>query len=171
MTRRMEYTIAFDAPAEKVYQDFTSPEYWQTLMDSYLEVTPRSEVISFSSGEGGTDIEFVHHVPRTYLPPIARAVVPVDMMITRKQHYDPFDHATNQATGTYSVSIPRGPGSFDGEYLLTDSETGSQLRLASVCKVHIPLVGGALEALIMHHIKDIFNTEEAFTADWIAKHH
>ncbi len=33
----MEYTIAFDAPAEKIYQDFTSPEYWQTLMDSYLE--------------------------------------------------------------------------------------------------------------------------------------
>ena len=54
---------------------------------------------------------------------------------------------------------------------LTETDTGSQLRLASECKVHIPLVGGALEDLIMHHITDIFDTEEAFTADWISKHH
>ena len=171
MTRRMEYVVAYDAPAEKVYQDFTSREYWQGLMDVYQDVTPRSEVISFRSGEDGTDIEFVHHIPRSYLPPIGRAVMPVDLMITRKQHYDPFDHVKNQATGTYSASIPRGPGHFRGEYFLTETDTGSQLRLASECKVHIPLVGGALEDLIMHHITDIFDTEEAFTADWISKHH
>jgi hypothetical protein len=32
MSRRMDYTVAVDAPPEKVYQDFTSREYWQTLM-------------------------------------------------------------------------------------------------------------------------------------------
>ena len=172
MTRRMEYAIAFDAPAEKVYQDFTSREYWQTLMDVYRFLTPRSEIISFRSGER----RHRHRVrpaylPRSYLPPIGRAVMPVDLMITRKQHFDPFDHVKNQATGTYSASIPHGPGHFRGEYFLTETDTGSQLRLASECKVHIPLVGGALEDLIMHHITDIFDTEEAFTADWISKHH
>jgi hypothetical protein len=167
----MDYAVEFDAPAEKIYADFTSQEYWQTLMEVYLDVTPRSEIMWFSSGDSGTDIDFVHHVPRSYLPPIARAVVPVDMMITRKQHYDPFDHAKNQATGTYSASIPRGPVSFGGQYLLTETDSGSQLRLTSLCKVHIPLVGGALEDLIMHHIKELFDAEEAFTADWIAKHH
>ena len=35
MARRMDYTIAFDAPAEKIYQDFTSRDYWETLMDAY----------------------------------------------------------------------------------------------------------------------------------------
>src|SRR4029077_720311 len=106
----------------------------------------------------------------SYLPPIGRAVMPVDLMITRKQHYDPFDQVKNQATGTYSASIPHGPGHFRGEYFLTETGTGSQLRLASECKVHIPLVGGALEDLIMHHITDIFETEEAFTPDWPQKH-
>ena len=28
-----------------------------------------------------------------------------------------------------------------------------------------------LEDLILHHIKLLFDAEEAFTADWIAKHH
>ena len=49
--------------------------------------------------------------------------------------------------------------------------TGSRLRLASVCKVWVPFVGGVLEDLILHHIKQLFDAEEAFTADWISKHH
>ncbi|HET7664948.1 MAG TPA: DUF2505 domain-containing protein [Mycobacterium sp.] len=171
MTRRMEYTIGFDAPAEKIYQDLTSREYWQTMMGMYGSVTPRSEVTSFRSDENGTDIVFVHIVPRSYLPPIGRSVMPVDMVITRTQHYDPFDHANSRATGAYSASIPRGPGHFRGRYVLTETDTGSALRLTSACKVHIPLLGGALEELILHHITDIFDAEEAFTAEWISKHH
>ncbi len=49
----MDYTVAFDAPPEKIYQDFTSSEYWQSLMDSYRFVAPQShsEVTSFTTGE------------------------------------------------------------------------------------------------------------------------
>ena len=166
----MEYTIEFDAPAEKIYQDFTSREYWQTLMDAYRFLTPQSEIMSFSSGERGTDVAFVQNLPRMYLPPIARTVVPVDMIITRKQHFDRYDHDRNRAEGTYSASIPHGPGSFGGQYFLTETDAGSRLRLASVCKVYIPFIGGALEGLILHHIKELFDAEGAFTADWISKH-
>jgi Protein of unknown function (DUF2505) len=167
----MDYTVEFGAPAEKIYQDFTSREYWQTLMDAYRFLTPQSEITSFKSSERGTDIVFVQNLPRMDLPPIARTVMPVDMIITRKQHFDPYDHAKNRAKGTYSASIPHGPGSFGGQYFLTETGTGSRLRLASVCKVHIPFVGGPLEDLILHHIKQLFDAEEAFTAEWVAKHH
>jgi hypothetical protein len=171
MTRRMDYTLEFDAPSEKMYQDFTSREYWQSLMDVYRTVTPRSEVTSFHSGDRGTDIVFVHIVPRSGLPAIARTVLPVDMVITRTQHFDPYDHDRNRAEGTYSASIPHGPGSFGGQYFLTETDNGSKLRLASVCKVHIPFIGGALEDLLLHNIKQLFDAEETFTADWISKHH
>ncbi len=167
----MDYTLEFDAPAEKIYQDFTSRDYWQTLMDAYRFLTPQSEITTFLSGERGTDIVFVQNLPRMYLPPIARTVVPVDMIITRRQHFDPFDHAKSRAKGTYSASIPHGPGSFCGQYFLTETDTGSRMRLASVCKVYIPFVGGVLEDLILHHIKLLFDAEEMFTADWIRKHH
>jgi hypothetical protein len=167
----MDYTLEFGAPAEKIYQDFTSRDYWQTLMDAYRFLTPQSEITTFSSTERGTDIVFIQNLPRMYLPPIARTVVPVDMVITRKQHFDPFDHAKSRAKGTYSASIPHGPGSFGGQYFLTETDTGSRMRLASVCRVYIPFVGGVLEDLILHHIKLLFDAEEAFTADWISKHH
>jgi hypothetical protein len=106
-----------------------------------------------------------------YLPPIARTVVPVDMIITRTQHFDPYDQINNRAKGSYTASIPHGPGQFGGRYFLAETGTGSRLRLASVCKVHIPFVGGALEDLILHHLKLLFDAEESFTADWISKHH
>jgi hypothetical protein len=167
----MDYTLEFDAHAEKIYQDFTSRDYWQTLMDGYRFLTPQSEVTQFTTDERGTDIVFVQTLPRMYLPPIARTVMPVDMIITRRQHFDPYDHANDRASGTYSASIPHGPGSFGGKYILTETATGSRLRLASVCKVHIPFVGGPLEDLILHHIKQLFDAEGAFTADWIARHH
>ena len=64
-----------------------------------------------------------------------------------------------------------GPGRFGGQYFLTETDTGSRLRLASVCKVWVPFIGGALEDLILHHMKQLFDAEEAFTADWISKHH
>jgi hypothetical protein len=31
MSRRMDYTLEFDAHAERIYQDYTSRDFWQTL--------------------------------------------------------------------------------------------------------------------------------------------
>jgi hypothetical protein len=167
----MDYTISFDAPAEKIYQDFTSRDYWETLMDAYRFLTPQSEITRFRSDGSGTDIVFKQNLPRMYLPAIARTVMPVDMVITRQQHFDPYDHATNRAKGSYGASIPHGPGHFRGRLFLNETDTGSQLRLASMCTVYIPFVGGALEDLILHHIKQLFDAEELFMADWISGHH
>ena len=97
--------------------------------------------------------------------------MPVDMIITREQHFDPFDADANSATGTYRASVPHGPGHFGGRYHLTENGEKSQMRLASVCKVHIPLIGGTLEQLILSNITMLFDAEEAFMADWISKHH
>src|SRR6185369_3819068 len=107
MSRRMEYTIEFDAPAEKIYQDFTSREYWQTLMDAYRFLTPQSEITSFSSGERGTDVAFVQNLPRTYLPPIARTVassISIDTTTTGTGLRAPTRHRFRTALASSAVS-------------------------------------------------------------------
>ena len=139
-------------------------------MDAYRFLTPQSEITSFTSGERGTDVAFVQNLPRMYLPPIARTVVPVDMIITRKQHFDPLRPRQQPGDGHLLGVDSARPWHFGGQYFLTETDAGSELRLASVCKVYIPLIGGALEDLILHHIKQLFDAEEAFTADWISKH-
>ena len=171
MSRRLDYMVRFGAPSEKIYQDFTSRQYWEALMDAYRQLTPQSEITRFCCDGTGTHIVFTQNLPRAYLPPIARTVMPVDMIITREQHFEPYDHTRNRARGTYAASITAGSGHFGGKYFLTDNHDGSQLRLANVCKVWIPFIGGKLEDLILSNITRLFDAEEAFTADWVSKHH
>jgi hypothetical protein len=173
MGRRMDYTIAFDAPPGKIYQDLTSRQYWDALSDAYLWLNSQSEVTSFSSGQFGTDVVFKHFQPRSELLPVLRAVMPVDLVVARAQHYDPFDTGANSATGRFRATVPAMPGHFSGRYYLTEADGGerSQLRLATECKVHIPMVGGTIEKLILSNVTALFDAEEAFTADWITKHH
>jgi hypothetical protein len=140
-------------------------------MDTYRGHVPQSEVVSFSSGDAGTDIVLRQHLPRSHMPPIARAVVPVDMIITRTQHFELFDHAESCAKGSYTATVAHAPGHLEGQYFLTTTDTGATMRLSTVCKVNVPLVGRKLEGLILHHIKGLFDSEESFTADWIREHH
>ena len=173
MSRRMDYTVAFDAPPEKIYQDFTSREYWQTLMDATGSLTPQSEMTSFSIRRARHRHRRSSRTCRGCTCRRSRAtVMPVDMVITRKQHFDPYDHDRNRAKGTYTRVDPARPRPASAASTSSPRPTpAAQLRLASVCKVYIPFVGGALEDLILHNIKYLFDAEEAFTADWISKHH
>lgn len=168
MTRRSEYAVDFDAPAREVYAVFTDREFWEALMAAYRWQKQISDLTDFRTGETGTDIVFRQVMPRSNLPPVARAVMPVDMVVTREQHFDPFDEARDRAEGTYSAAIPAGLGHFGGTYFLEPTSAGSRLRLASVCKVSIPLVGGTLEQLILSNITGLYDSEGAFMADWAA---
>lgn len=168
MARRMDYTITFEAPVDRVYLDFTGPDYWQSLLEEYRRHSPKSELVRFHSDSRGTDIVFTQLLRHDALPAVARAVVPADLAITREQHFEPFDPDEQLAHGRYTAVVPHAPAHFGGRYALVSTGSGSQLRLSSVCKVDVPLIGGKIEELILHHIKRLFEAEERFTADWIA---
>jgi hypothetical protein len=163
----MEYTVAFDAPAAHIHAQFTSEDYWRSLTEVYRALNPRTELTLFHSDARGTDIALRQVMPRDDLPPIARKVMPVDLVITREQHFDPFDDGAG-AHGTFAASMPRAPGRLDGRYELSDTATGSQLLVRSACKVSIPLVGGTLEDLILTNMRHLFDGEQRFTADRVA---
>lgn len=169
MSRRLEYTLAFDAPAEAVYAGYASNEYWQALMDRYDELTPgKSDITEFRSDRHGIEVEFRQVLPRAELPAILRPVIPLDMAITRRQCFGPLEG--HGASGHYSASVAHVPGRLDGRYELSGVPSGSLLRVESTCKVSMPLIGGKLEDMVLHTVNDVFTVEEAFTADWIAEH-
>ena len=170
MTRRRTYTVAFEVPPEKIYQDLTSRDYWEALVEVYQNFTP-SEITSYRAHDSGTDVEFVHRIPRSELPPVVRHALPADVVVTRRQHLDPFDHSNSRASGTYSAAIPHAPGRFSGEYALSETDTGSRLQFNSACKVWVPLIGGSVEDMILKGITDLFDGEREFTSDWVSKHH
>jgi hypothetical protein len=167
MGRRMEHTVTFDASAADIHAQFTSEEYWRGLTEVYRRLNPRTELTLFRSDARGTDIALRQVMPRDDLPPIARKVMPVDMVITREQHFGPFDDTAARADGTFAATMPRAPGRLDGRYEITGTATGSVLRVSSYCKVSIPLVGGALEDLILSNMRTLFDGERRFTAEWV----
>ena len=170
MSRRMDYVIGLDKPVADLYQSFTSLEYWEDLIAEHQQHTD-TELIRFSSDETGTDIAFTHTVSRRDAPSMIAAVVPLRLSITREQHFDPFNTATNSADGHYRALVPAAPLHFDGTYVLQHTPEGSELRLRSLCKVNVPLVGGKIEQWVCDGLRGLFDSERDFTRDWIAGHY
>ncbi|WP_081845132.1 DUF2505 domain-containing protein [Mycolicibacterium aromaticivorans] len=170
MSRRMDYVIGLDKPVAELYQSFTSREYWEDLVAEHQQHTD-SEMTHFHSDVTGTDIVFTHTVSRRDMPSMIAAVVPLRLTITREQHFDPFDAGTNSADGHYRALVPAAPLDFDGTYVLQQTGAGSELRLRSLCKVNVPLLGGKIEKWVLDGLRGLFDNERDFTRDWIASHH
>lgn len=171
MSRRMSYVVRVDKPSAVVYQDFTTIGYWEDLVEFYREHSLDTEITRFSTDTSGTDIAFTHTVSAVDLPPIARPVVPGRFTITRHQHFDPLDPSGSRAAGHYSAAIPKAPVEISGEYVLSDTATGAQLELQTLCRVKVPLIGGQIEHWVLNGLQTLFHTEGEFTTEWVAGHH
>ena len=173
MSRRMDYTIEFDAPAEKIYQDFTSREYWETLMDAVPlpDAAVRRSRLLLPTRTAPTSSS-CRICRRMYMPPMgARGGAGRHDHHPRSSISTRSTPTTNRASGHYRASVPARPGHFGGQLLPhRDRATGSELRLGSVCKVNIPLVGGTLEQLVLDGIRGFSTPRRRFTADWISGH-
>ncbi len=170
MSRRMSYVVGVDKPVAAVYQDFTTIKYWEDLVEFYRAHSLRTEIARFDTDASGTDIAFTHTISAQDLPPIARPVVPGSFTITRHQHFDPLDPTGNRAVGHYSAAIPKAPVEISGEYVLSDTASGSQLELQTLCRVKVPIIGGQIEHWIVNGLQTMFSTEGEFTTDWVAGH-
>lgn len=162
--------MTFAAPAEAIYSAYRDRTYWDDLVEHYRDITAHSEITGFSCDGSGLDITFRQVLPGSQLPPIVHTLIPLDLAVTRVQHFEPYDRARDGAGGSYSASVPHAPGGINGTYALTGSGATSTLQLDGKCKVPVPLIGGKLEALVLQCAKELFAIEEAFTADWIARH-
>ncbi|MCF8569035.1 DUF2505 domain-containing protein [Gordonia sp. HY002] len=167
MARRLSYSARYEQPAEKLYQAQMQRQYWDDLMDGFRELTPISNVEEFETGSGGMRVVLKQTLTRDMLPPIAQTVMMKDMIITRVETLGAFDAAGTP--GTYTASIPAGPGSLTGEQELFDTETGCTVRKTTEVKVYLPFVNGKLEQLMLVNLVDLFRGEAEFTSEWVAK--
>ncbi|MFM9378987.1 DUF2505 domain-containing protein [Gordonia sp. VNK21] len=168
MARQLSYSARFTHPAEKIYKAHLERRYWDDMMAGFRMLTPISEVEEFESGDDGMRVVLKQAITRDMLPPIAQTVMVKDMMITRVETLERFDDA--QTPGTYTASIPAGPGSLTGEQVLVPTETGCTLRKTTQVKVFIPFVNGKLEQLMLVNLVDLFRAEGEFTSYWVGEH-
>lgn len=166
MARRLSYSARYTHSADKVYQALSEKKYWEDLMEGFRELTPISSVEEFAKNDDGIRVVLQQTITRDMLPPIAQTVMMKDMLITRIETYGVLDDAS-RTTGTYSASIPAGPGSLTGEQELFPTDTGCTIRKTTEVKVYIPFVNAKLEQLMLVNLVDLFRGEAEFTATWI----
>ncbi|TCN54169.1 uncharacterized protein DUF2505 [Rhodococcus sp. SMB37] len=165
MARRSDYSARFPYSPERVYSALSDPDHWEARM-SEMRKYSENHVEEFTVTDSGIGLVLHHVIPRTELPEIAQSVIKKDMIITRTESYGPFDGTT---TGRYEASIPAGPGSLSGTMSLFESAPGCTLRTSSEAKVNLPFIGGKLEEMILSNLVEVFRTEAAITADWLAR--
>ncbi|GAC83655.1 DUF2505 domain-containing protein [Gordonia paraffinivorans] len=167
MARRLSYSARYPQPAEKLYEAQSIRQYWEDMMAGFQMISPHCEVASFSSDETGIRVVLKQTIGRDQLPPLAQTVMKKDMVITREETLGPFD--PDNTKGTYSASIPAGPGSLNGWQELFATEEGATIRRTSEAKVFVPFVNGKLEQMILINLVDLFRAEAEYAKDWINK--
>ena len=170
MPRTMVYDIDVDVPAAVLHRDFTGVDYWEELVTFYEANGARTELARFRTDETGTDIAFSHILTSTDFPAVARPVLPSTFVVTREQHFDPFEPSAQRVNGTYRAVVPTVPVDIRGEYLLNDTAGGSRMRLQTQCTVRAPIIGGQIEGLILGGLRTMFAEEGRFTSEWVARH-
>ena len=176
MPRRWVYDMDVGVPTAVFYGYFTTIDYWQDLVAHYQRTSIRTEIADFSSDETGTDISFSHILSAADLPAIARPVVPGTFVVTRRQHFDPFQDDAQRAGGHFRTDLPA-PVDITGSYVMSDCGVmagggqGSRMRLETQCRARVPIIGGQIEHLVVTGLKALFAGEGEFTAEWIAGHH
>ncbi|MFD6859002.1 DUF2505 domain-containing protein [Rhodococcus sp. NPDC060090] len=165
MARRSNFSARFPYSTERVYSALSDPDHWEARM-SEMRKYSENHVEEFTVTDSGIDLVLHHVIPRSELPEIAQTVIKKDMIITRTESYGPFGSTT---TGRFNASIPAGPGGLSGTMELFASTPGCTLRTSSEAKVNLPFIGGKLEELILSNLVEVFRTEAAITADWLAR--
>jgi len=170
MPRQMTYDIDVAVPAATLHRDFTTVDYWRELVLFYEANGARTELAHFQTGDTGTDIAFSHILTSADFPAIARPVLPSRFVVTREQHFEPFEPSGRQVNGSYRAVVPTVPVDIRGDYLLSDTPTGSRMRLLTQCTVRAPIIGGQIEQLILGGMRTLFAEEGRFTSEWVAGH-
>lgn len=164
MARRLDYSARFvNHSVTQVWAALQSAEHWEARLDE-LRVYSPNELTSLEVKAKSVDLVFNHIIPRELMPELARAVLRKDMVITRVERYD-FDGKS--VSGHSSASIPGGPGSVTARTAITAEGRGSVLQTTLEAQVHIPLVGGQLEKVMLTHLLELQSTECGATATWL----
>lgn len=165
MSRKLSYSAHFPFEPKLIYDTVTHREFWEVVIQEFRVFTPDASIVGFHNTETGTDVILKQILPHEFLPPIAQSIMRFDMVITREDHFGLLQD--NKAEGTFTASVPAGPGWLKGWQEIFPAASGSTLRKTAEVKVYVPFIGSKLEQLILVNLVELAKAEAEFITTYI----
>lgn len=147
-----------------------------TLVDrSYLDARlarmggKNASVVEHTSDADAARYVLHQGVGEEQLPGSVRTILPGDLVIERTETWQ--RAAAGRYRGAVTATVRGAPGQITGELSLVDLDDGgaSEFGLDGAAKVDVPLLGGAIEAMVAEQITKLIDGEARFTEDWLTR--
>ncbi len=163
MGARIEHSVTYSPSIETVHAAFTSEQYWKDRLEQIGG--PGAQLVGFTAGDGSVTVEMVQTIPAAKLPSAVTAVRPGDLQINRTETWGPL---TDTATGGFTAEVKGAPGDIRGARTLSRDGEGTRMRVDGTVEVKIPLLGGAIENVIVEQLRKLLAREDEFNVSWFS---
>jgi uncharacterized protein DUF2505 len=128
-----------------------------------------ASVVELTSDADGARYVLRQGVGAEQVPGSVHSLLPGDLVIERTETWR--QTAPGRYQGTVTATVPGAPGQITGELSLVDLDGGgtSEFGLDGSAKVDVPLLGGAIEAMVAEQIAKLIDSEARFAEDWLAR--
>lgn len=156
MSKQLSIDLTYDAPVAEVAKMVSDPAFRERVCEA-------QHALSRSVTIDGTRVAIVYSQVVQGVPGFAKKFVGDTIEVHQDETWD-----AAFTTGDIVVTLPGKPGDLKGTATLTEKDGTTVERVALTATVHVPLVGGKLEDLILSIFERALKKEREVGVAWLA---
>jgi len=163
MARQIDFRSPLQHPAEIVYATMVDAEYLRARLQRLGG--PGAALLEHRADPTGARYRLRQGLDKSALPPLVQNVVPANLVLERTETIRPV--GPGRYEGTVDVHVPGAPVTAAGRMQLHEGAGGSEFTLQADVTVHLPLIGGRIEEIVVEQVRNLMAAETEFTREWL----
>lgn len=160
----MQFTLhnSYPYPADTVVQVFADQDFFT---EKYRRCGAENiRVLAYENAGGKSHITVQREVRLADIPAFARRILPNTLTLIQSDDWD-----RHSKTGHIDIQLSGVPARITCDMVLTDNDTGADIRLDFHISVNVPLIGERLARLLAMDLKRKFREDSEQAAQVIAE--
>ncbi|MET0474890.1 MAG: DUF2505 domain-containing protein [Mycobacterium sp.] len=165
MPRSFHVTAESPNAAERIHAAFRDETYWRARLVRFNDGRPTLDSL-ITGKDGITTVTMTLHFGVAQLPPPVNLLPGGSLRIVQVESWRAADGGV--VLGTIAVHAPGAPVSGHGELSVAPAAGGSRLVGTGTVDVRVPVIGGAIAAVVATQLASGIREIHEFTDAWIA---
>jgi hypothetical protein len=163
MARQIDFRSPLPHPTDIVYATMVDAEYLRARLQRLGG--PGAALLEHQADPTGARYRLRQGLDKSALPPLVQNVVPANLVLERTETIRPV--GPGRYEGTVDVHVPGAPVTAAGHMQLHEGAGGSEFTLQADVTVHLPLIGGRIEEIVVEQVRNLMAAETEFTREWL----